>query len=97
MDDVSMDLEKHVVTKGGEEVKLTPIEFNLFATMVRQPGRVLTHQHLLREVWGLHSTTQKQYLHVYVGHLRSKLETEPARPKFIITEPGIGYRLRLPK
>jgi two-component system KDP operon response regulator KdpE len=75
------------------EVHLTPIEWKLLAALVRNAGRVVTHQQLLKEGWGPRYATQTQYLHVYMGHLRAKLETEPARPKLLLTEPGVGYRL----
>lgn len=92
--ELRVDLTRRVVTRGVEEVRLTPIEYKLLATFIRHAGRVLTYQQLLKEVWGPRYASQKQYLHVYVGHLRSKLECEPARPRFLITEPGVGYRLK---
>jgi two-component system KDP operon response regulator KdpE len=93
--DLRVDLESRVVTLAGEEVRLTPIEYKLLATMVRKAGHVLTYQQLLKEVWGPRYATQRQYLHVYMGHLRNKLEHDPARPRFLVTEPGIGYRLKV--
>jgi two-component system KDP operon response regulator KdpE len=75
------------------EVHLTPIEYRLLTALVRNAGRVVTHQQLLKEAWGPKYATQTQYLHVYMGHLRAKLETEPARPKLLLTESGVGYRL----
>ena len=93
--DLRVDLAGRVVTLGGEEVRLTPIEYKLLATLVRKAGHVLTYQQLLKEVWGPRFATQKQYLHVYMGHLRAKLEREPTRPRFLLTEPGVGYRLKL--
>jgi two-component system KDP operon response regulator KdpE len=75
------------------EVHLTPIEYKLLTALVRNAGRVVTHQQLLKEAWGPKYATQTQYLHVYMGHLRAKLEAEPARPKLLLTEPGVGYRL----
>jgi two-component system, OmpR family, KDP operon response regulator KdpE len=92
--DLVVDLAKRVVTRHGEEVRLTPIEWKLLVTLVRNAGRVLTYQQLLKEVWGPRYATQKQYLHVYIGHLRSKLEPEPARPRFLLTDAGVGYRLK---
>jgi two-component system KDP operon response regulator KdpE len=89
-----VDLARRIVTRDGEEVRLTPIEWKLLATMVRSTGRVMTYQQLLREVWGPRYATQKQYLHVYVGHLRHKLEQDPTRPRFLLTEAGVGYRLK---
>jgi two-component system KDP operon response regulator KdpE len=93
--DLRIDLASRVVTVGGNEVRLTPIEYKLLTTLARKAGRVLTYQQLLRDVWGPRYATQKQYLHVYMGHLRNKLEHEPARPRFLVTEPGVGYRLKL--
>jgi two-component system, OmpR family, KDP operon response regulator KdpE len=82
------------VTRGSDDVRLTPIEYRLLTTLVRNAGRVMTYQQLLRDVWGLRFASQKQYLHVYMGHLRSKLERDPARPRFLLTEPGVGYRFK---
>jgi two-component system KDP operon response regulator KdpE len=79
----------------GEEVHLTPIEYRLLATLMKQAGKVLTHRHLLREVWGPSHVEQTQYLRVYMGQLRHKIEQEPARPRYLRTEPGVGYRLRV--
>ncbi|MGD0674582.1 MAG: response regulator [Polyangiaceae bacterium] len=93
--DLRIDLTRRVVTVGGDEVRLTPIEYKLLATLARKAGRVLTYQQLLKDVWGPRYATQRQYLHVYVGHLRNKLERDPARPRFLVTEPGVGYRLKL--
>jgi two-component system KDP operon response regulator KdpE len=93
--ELKIDLANRVVTLGGEGVRLTPIEYKLLATFVRNGGRVMTYQQLLKEVWGLRYASQKQYLHVYVGHLRSKLERDPARPRFLLTEPGVGYRFKV--
>ena len=93
--DLRIDLVSRVVTVAGGEVRLTPIEYKLLATLARSAGRVLTYQQLLKEVWGPRYATQKQYLHVYMGHLRNKLEQDPARPRFLLTEPGVGYRLKL--
>jgi two-component system KDP operon response regulator KdpE len=79
---------------GEREVHLTPIEYKLFSTLIRYAGKVVTHQQLLREVWGP-STDQSHYVRVYMAHLRQKLETEPARPRYLLTESGVGYRLRV--
>jgi two-component system, OmpR family, KDP operon response regulator KdpE len=92
--DLVVDLAKRIVTRCGEEVRLTPIEWKLLATLVRSAGRVMTYQQLLKDVWGPRYATQKQYLHVYVGHLRHKLEDDPTRPKFLLTDAGVGYRLK---
>jgi two-component system KDP operon response regulator KdpE len=92
--DVKVDLARRQVTKGADEVHLTPIEYKLLATLIKYGGRVITHRQLLREVWGMNSTEQTQYLRVYMAQLRHKLESNPSRPQFLTTEPGVGYRLR---
>jgi two-component system KDP operon response regulator KdpE len=84
------------VTVGGREVKLTPTEYELLRFLAANAGKVLTHQQLLREVWGPASADQTHYLRVYVGQLRQKIEADPTRPQYIVTEPGVGYRLRGP-
>jgi two-component system KDP operon response regulator KdpE len=89
-----IDLEKRVVKVSREEVRLTPIEYRLLAALARYAGRVLTHDFLLREVWGPGYTSQHHYLRVYMAQLRHKIESNPARPRLLITEPGVGYRLR---
>ena len=78
----------------GEEVRLTPIEYRLLSALAQFPGRVLTHEHLLRQVWGPGYTEQHHYLRVYMAQLRHKLEQDPSRPRYLLTEPGVGYRLR---
>lgn len=75
------------------ELRLTPTEYKLLAMLIKHAGRVLTHQQILKEVWGPSHQNDVQYLRVYAGHLRQKLESDPAQPRFLITEPGIGYRL----
>jgi len=90
--DVTVDLARHEVRRAGEPVHLTAREFRLLAVLVTNAGRVLTHRHLLREVWGAGHTGDSHYLRVYIGHLRQKLECEPALPRHILTEIGIGYR-----
>ena len=75
------------------EVRLSPIEYRLLATLVHHAGRVMTHRQLLQEVWGPGYTDQTEYLRVYMKHLRHKLEADPARPRLLLTEPGVGYRL----
>jgi two-component system KDP operon response regulator KdpE len=79
--------------KGPREVRLTPTEFKLLSFLVKHAGKVLTHQQILKEVWGPTHTSDVQYLRVYAGQLRQKLESQPAQPRFLITEPGVGYRL----
>jgi two-component system KDP operon response regulator KdpE len=94
-DDVTVDLAKRVVVVRGEEVHMTPIEYKLLAELVKHAGMVMTHRHLLERVWGPGHAHQMQYLRVYMTQLRHKLERDPARPRFLVTEPGIGYRLRV--
>ena len=94
--DLSIDLEKRRVTRAGEPVHLTPIEYRLLADLARHPGRVLTHSHLLKQVWGPASAQQSHYLRVYMAQLRRKLEEDPARPRILLTELGVGYRMREP-
>lgn len=90
---VEVDLEKRLVKVDGEDVHLTPNEYKLLQVLVQHAGKVLTQRQLLNEVWGPNHTEQAQYLRVYVAQLRRKLETDPARPKHLQTEPGVGYRL----
>jgi two-component system, OmpR family, KDP operon response regulator KdpE len=91
--DLEVDLMRRHVAISGVEVRLTPIEYRLLATLVTHAGKVLTHQQLLHEVWGPNHGDQAHYVRVYMAHLRSKLEAEPARPRYLRTEPGVGYRL----
>jgi two-component system KDP operon response regulator KdpE len=91
--ELQVDLLRRHVTVGGAEVRLTPIEYKLLATLVRYAGRVVTHQQLLREVWGPTHDEQSHYVRVYMAHLRHKIEAQPARPRYLLTEPGVGYRL----
>jgi two-component system KDP operon response regulator KdpE len=88
-----VDLTTRVVKVDGREAKLTATEYALLRLFVRHAGRVLIHQQILREVWGPNYIDQTQYLRVYVGHLREKLEAEPSNPSLLLTEPGVGYRL----
>ena len=92
---IEIDLEKRVVKAGGDEVHLTPNEYRLLQVLIKYPGKVLTQRQLLSEVWGLNHLDQAQYLRVYIAQLRRKLEADPARPKYLQTEPGIGYRLNI--
>jgi two-component system KDP operon response regulator KdpE len=80
------------VTRGGEELHLTPKEFDLLAHLVRNAGKVLTHRSLLGAVWGGDYTEQPEYLRVFIGQLRKKIEPDPSKPRYILTEPWIGYR-----
>ena len=92
---LTVDLAKRVVTVDGHEVKLTPKEYDLLRVLVTHAGKVITHQHLLREVWGPGSVHETHYLRVYIGQLRQKIEPDPAQPRYLLTEPGVGYRLRM--
>lgn len=94
--ELSVDLAAHRVSLGGTEVHLTPTEFKLLARLVRSAGQVVTHRALLADVWGPEHTEQTQYLRLYMGQLRAKLEADPADPQRLLTEPGIGYRLAEP-
>jgi len=91
--DLQVDLLRRHVSMRGADVRLTPIEYKLLATLVKHAGKVVTHQQLLRDVWGPSHEDQSHYVRVYMAHLRHKLETEPARPRYLLTEPGVGYRL----
>jgi two-component system KDP operon response regulator KdpE len=91
--DLRVDLLHRQVTVGNRDVHLTPIEYKLLTTLVRHGSKVVTHQQLLREVWGPSHTEQAHYVRVYMAHLRHKFEAEPARPRYLLTEPGVGYRL----
>ncbi len=91
--DVTVDRQARVVTRAGVEVRLTPTEYRLLLVLVANVGRVLTHRQLLREVWGPSHAGQSHYLRVYMGHLRQKLELDPAQPRHLLTETAVGYRL----
>ncbi len=92
--DLKVDLARRMVWVAGQEIHLTPIEFKLLAVLVRHSGKVTTQRQLLKEVWGHSSEEQAHYLRNYIHHLRHKLEADPARPVYLSTEPGVGYRLR---
>ncbi len=94
--DIRVDLAKRQVFLGDTEVHLTPTEYRLLALLVRHAGRVVTHRQLLKDVWGPTYVEHTQYLRVFMGQLRHKLERDPARPKYLLNEPGVGYRLKLP-
>jgi two-component system KDP operon response regulator KdpE len=91
---VVIDATRHVVERSGEEVHLTPTEFDLLHVLAANAGKVMTHRQLLERVWGGYAAENAQQLRVYIGYLRRKLEADPANPSLILTEPGIGYRLR---
>ena len=90
--DLEIDIAARVVTKSSEVLKLTATEFNLLVLLAKNEGRVLTHQFILKEIWGVGSQTETQYLRVFVGTLRKKIETNPNQPQHIFTESGVGYR-----
>lgn len=90
--DLQIDLSARIIKKNNEVIKLTATEYNLLALFAKNEGKVLTHQYLLREVWGPGYINQSQYLRVFIAQLRKKIETDPNRPEFIITESGVGYR-----
>jgi len=90
--DLTVDLVNHTVRKNQEYIKLTSTEFSLLALLAKNEGRVLTHQYILKEVWGMGYVEQTQYLRVFIAQLRKKIEDDPAKPKFLNTESGIGYR-----
>ena len=90
--DFRIDLDAHAVSVRGEEVKLTPKEFDLLAYFARHPGKVITHRSLLAAIWGASSTEQPEYVRVFIGQLRKKIEAEASSPSYILTEPWIGYR-----
>ncbi|MBA3344474.1 MAG: response regulator [Gemmatimonadales bacterium] len=92
--ELRVDLERRQVFRGTEEAHLTPTEYKLLAALIRHAGRVITHRQLLQEVWGPNYVGQSHYLRVYMAQLRHKLESDPARPRLLTTEPGVGYRLR---
>jgi two-component system KDP operon response regulator KdpE len=91
---LQIDLERRRVLVDEQEVHLTPIEYRLLTLLARQAGKVLTHRHMLKEIWGAHHMEQTHYLRVRMAELRKKIERDPARPEWLLTEPGVGYRLR---
>lgn len=93
--DISIDLSKRLITRGGTPVKLSRKEYDLLKILATHSGKVITHQQLLQEVWDPAYVEETQYLRVYIGQLRQKLERYPAAPKHLITEPGVGYRLQI--
>jgi two-component system, OmpR family, KDP operon response regulator KdpE len=91
--ELRIDLEKHVVSFAGRAVSLTRTEYELLRVLAQNPGKLFTHPALLREVWGPAYARESHYLHVYISQLRRKIEPDPARPRYLLTEPGAGYRL----
>ncbi len=94
--EVTVDLQNRRVSKGGENVHLTPTEYRLLAVLVANAGRVMTNPQLLRAVWGPSQSENGHYLRIYMGHLRHKLEDDPTQPRYLLTETAVGYRLQLP-
>ena len=92
---ITVDLSTRRITREGADIHLTPIEFRLLATLINNHGKVLTQRHLLNQVWGPNAVEHSHYLRIYMGHLRQKLENDPARPSHLLTETGIGYRFML--
>jgi two-component system, OmpR family, KDP operon response regulator KdpE len=93
--DLEIDLADRAVRRGGDQVHLTPIEFDLLSQLAQHPGRLVTHRQLLQEVWGPGYEDETHYLRVHFAHVRAKIEPDPANPRYVITEPGIGYRLQV--
>ncbi|AMO48566.1 two-component system, OmpR family, KDP operon response regulator KdpE [Kosakonia oryzendophytica] len=93
--DIRVDLASRRIQRGEEEIHLTPIEFRLLAVLLNNHGKVLTQRQLLSQVWGPNAVEHSHYLRIYMGHLRQKLEVDPARPRHLLTETGIGYRFML--
>lgn len=91
---IRVDAERRLVFKGEEEVHLTPIEYKLLAVLLKYRGKVVTHRQLLKEVWGPSYIEENSYLRIFILNLRRKLEDDPTRPQYLLTEPGVGYRLR---
>ena len=93
--DLRVDLARRQVFVNESEIHLTPIEYKMLTTLIQHAGKVMTHPQLLRAVWGPSYATETAYLRVYMGQLRHKLEADPARPRYLMTEPGVGYRLKV--
>ncbi|AXI89189.1 response regulator [Streptomyces griseoincarnatus] len=91
-EDFTLDLLAKRAVRDGRDVRLTPTEWHLLETLVTSPGRLITQKHLLKEVWGVSQSSKTNYLRVYMAQLRRKLERDPSRPRYLITEPGMGYR-----
>ena len=92
--DLTIDYERHRVLRGEEEIRLTPKEFELLSFLARHPGKVLTHRTILKAIWGPHAVSEPQYLRVLMASLRKKIEPDPSHPKYVLTEPWVGYRFR---
>ena len=94
VEDLTIDVGRHLVTRGETEIHLTPTEFDLLNVLATNAGKIVTHRQLLERVWGSYAASNAQQLRVYINYLRRKLERDPAHPAIIVTEPGIGYRFR---
>ena len=94
--DITIDLERHEVIVSNKDVELTPTEFNLLVFMMENSGKVLSHRMILQNVWGPEYGEEHEYLRVYIGHLRQKIEVNPSKPRYIITKRGIGYSFEIP-
>lgn len=93
--DLTIDLHNRVVKMAGEEIHLTPIQYRLLTVLIKYPGKVLTHQQILKEVWGPSYQENAHYLRIYMSQLRQKLEADPTQPKYLLTESGVGYRFKV--
>ena len=94
--DLSVDVAGHTVMRAGEEIHLTPLEFDILRVLALHAGKLVTHRQLLREVWGPEYLDETHYLRVHIAHIRSKLEPDASSPRYLVTDPGVGYRLREP-
>lgn len=94
--DLTIDRDRHTVSRGDEKIRLTPKEFELLVFLAQHPGRVLTHRAILKAIWGPHAVDQPEHLRVLLGSLRKKIERDPSRPRYIVTEPWVGYRFADP-
>jgi two-component system KDP operon response regulator KdpE len=95
VDDLKMDLSRRIVTASGNQISLTPTEYEILRLLLQNAGKVLTHRQLLRQVWGAAYESEMHMLRVNISNLRRKIESDPARPHYLITEPGVGYRIRI--
>ncbi len=94
--DLSIDVAGHAVTRAGEEIHLTPLEFDILRVLALHAGKLVTHRQLLSEVWGPEYVDETHYLRVHIAHIRAKLEPDASSPRYLVTDPGVGYRLREP-
>ncbi len=94
--DLSIDVAGHTVMRAGDEIHLTPLEFDILRVLALHAGKLVTHRQLLREVWGPEYLDETHYLRVHIAHIRSKLEPDASSPRYVVTDPGVGYRLREP-